>query len=334
MKTRFAFAGFRHGHILALYDAVKKSDNCEVVAACEEHVESREALAKAGTVTFTDDSIQSMLQRKDIDVVAIGDVYARRGAIAIAALESGRHIISDKPICTSLVELDRIEQLAREKKLCVGCQLDLREVGTMTALRDVVQSGQIGEPVTVTITGQHPLRIGVRPSWYFEVGQHGGTINDIGIHAFDLVDWLTGRSWEKVLCAREWNAKAKPYPHFKDCAQVYGVLEGGIGVFGDFSYLAPNEAGFDMPQYWRVTVHGTAGVAETGCNIPHVEVCSDSDKKARTVPANEKGNSVYLQDFLLDMQGKPRKDGLTTERVIRVSRWALSAQQQASANGK
>lgn len=329
MKIRFAFAGFRHGHILALYDAVKKSDSCEVVAACEEDAASREALSNAGTVVFTDDSIQTMLQRTDIDVVAIGDVYARRGAIAIAALESGRHMISDKPICTSLEELDRIEALSREKNLCVGCQLDLREAGPVITLREIIQSGQIGEPATVTITGQHPLRIGVRPGWYFEEGQHGGTINDIGIHAFDLVDWLTGRSWEKLLSAREWNAKAKQYPHFKDCAQVYGVLEGGVGVFGDFSYLAPNEAGFGLPQYWRITVHGTAGVAETSYNARDVMVCSDEDKEPRQIPAGEKGDNLYLKDFLLDMQGRPRKDGLHTARVLKVARLTLDAQSKA-----
>ena len=41
MKHRFAFAGFRHGHIYGLYDRVKNAAGCEIVGACEEDVAGR-----------------------------------------------------------------------------------------------------------------------------------------------------------------------------------------------------------------------------------------------------------------------------------------------------
>ena len=36
-------------------------------------------------------------------------------------------------------------------------------------------------------TAQHPLLYGTRAKWYFEEGKHGGSINDIGVHAVTLV---------------------------------------------------------------------------------------------------------------------------------------------------
>lgn len=327
MPLRIAFAGFRHPHILALHRAARSGSDFSVTAACEEHEPTRKELADK--VVFTHDTLAGMLDCGMIDVVAIGDVYARRGAIAKAALERGLHVISDKPLCTSLKELEEIERLATEKRLAVGCQLDLGENAAMLALRRVITDGRIGEPLTLTFAAQHPLRLGQRAGWYFEPGLHGGTINDIGVHAFDLATWLTGQPWSRLLSAREWNAKAAAHPHFKDSAQVHGVLENGVGFFGDFSYLAPDRAGYSLPHYWRVTVHGTRGVAETFYDATCVQVCADEDESMSEVPVGEAEPDRYLGDFVAELSGRPREGGLTTTRVLAAARLALEIQAAA-----
>jgi predicted dehydrogenase len=96
MKTRFAFAGFRHGHILDLLTGVEEHPDTEVVACCEEDAATRTDLAAKGRVKVTHDDFAKMLRDVECDVVAIGDYYAKRGAIALAALNAGKHILSDK----------------------------------------------------------------------------------------------------------------------------------------------------------------------------------------------------------------------------------------------
>ena len=44
MKTRFAFAGFRHGHIIDLLTGVEERTDTEVVACCEEDAATPDAL--------------------------------------------------------------------------------------------------------------------------------------------------------------------------------------------------------------------------------------------------------------------------------------------------
>lgn len=330
MKLRFAFAGFRHPHIFALLEAVKNHPGCELVAACEPDGQTRAELASAGSVEVTHVSVDRMLQEVRPDVVAIGDVYASRGGIAISALEAGCHVISDKPICTVLEELERIEETASRRGLSVGCMLDLRETGTMRRLCEIVRSGAIGEPCTISVFGQHPLRIGKRAAWYFEPGRQGGTINDIGIHALDLAEWLTGRRWESSISAREWNRKAVEFPFFGDCSQFHWLLEGGIPVFADVSYLALDESGYSLPQYWRITVNGTRGVAETAYSGPGVLVAGDMDKVARLEEALPPDTGRYLENFLAEIGGSPSVDGLSTAHVLRISRIALQTQRAAT----
>ena len=84
-KLRFAFAGFRHGHILSLYRQVAEHPDCEIAAAAEEDAATREQLAESGRAQITHDDIAAMLRSVPCDVVAVGDCYGRRGAIAIAA---------------------------------------------------------------------------------------------------------------------------------------------------------------------------------------------------------------------------------------------------------
>ena len=323
MKTRFAFAGFRHAHILDLHAGVSERGDTEVVACCEQEAATRAALS----VTITHTDFATMLREVECDVIAIGDYYSRRGALVIAALEAGRHVLSDKPLCTSLDEQAAIERLAAERGLLVGLQLDSRDYAAFRTLREIVTKGEIGEVCTIRIDGQHPLLPGTRPAWYFEPGKHGGTINDIGIHAFDFVPWLTGLNWRAIDAARTWNGKARDFPHFHDCAQIMATLENGAGVLADFSYLAPDRLGYKLPHYWHVLIHGTNGLAEAHLQAEHVTVITDTSAIPEIRPIVERRTRGYLDDFLLELRGKP--SALTSAQCLRASRLALEAQRDA-----
>jgi predicted dehydrogenase len=313
---------------MSLLSRVQQRPDCEVAGMWENDAPTREQLAGKPGFDFTHESFQELLE-SDCTIVAIGDAYARRGALAIEALKAGKHVISDKPICTRLEELDELLALAAAKNLKVGCQLDLIEHKAVRRAREILQSGVIGEASTVTIAAQHPLRLGSRAGWYFEPGMHGGTINDIGIHVFHLLPWLTGADWERVVAAREWNRKAVPHPHFKDCAQFWATLSNGLSCFADVSYLAPDAAGYDLPHYWRVTLHGTKGLLEFSWQSEGVSVISDSDKELRVESELEAPEQDYLRDFLEEIEERSSAGGLTTEKVFAASRWALDVQAAA-----
>ncbi|HUT19676.1 MAG TPA: gfo/Idh/MocA family oxidoreductase, partial [Anaerolineae bacterium] len=87
MSIRLAFAGFRHGHIFDLYRRATEMGALQIVAACEEDRAARERIAAQGSAEITHTSYTEMLATVDCDVVAIGDYYARRGSIAIQALQ-------------------------------------------------------------------------------------------------------------------------------------------------------------------------------------------------------------------------------------------------------
>ncbi|MEX0777399.1 MAG: Gfo/Idh/MocA family oxidoreductase [Phycisphaeraceae bacterium] len=327
---KFAFVGFRHSHIMALHSAVRAHPDLSIVANCEEDPATAEHLRREGDVTLTHSRLDHLLQDTDCDVVAVGDFYAARGRLVIAALRAGRHVLADKPICTSLAELEEIASVARRNNLSVGCMLDLRASTPLRTMRRLIREGAIGEVHNVLFTGQHPLLLGSRPGWYFEPGKHGGTINDIAIHAIDLLPWLTGRRLTRVHAARAWNQRARQYPHFQDGAQLMLELDNGGGVIGDVSYLAPERCGYQAPQYWRFTCHGQAGVLEASAQSRSVQLATHDDKMPRIIEASDAVSSYLpLEEFLQELRGDASDGSLATESVLTASRQALLIQQIA-----
>lgn len=327
--VRFAFAGFRHGHILGLLAKVKASTEAALVAACEEDAATRASVAAAGSVQVTHASFDYMLAEVPCEVVAIGDVYAKRGPMAIRALEAGRHVILDKPICIRRDELDAMEAIARRKGLSIGCQLDMRAGATRQTLRRLILDGAIGEVLTIAFSGQHPLMPASRPGWYFEPGAHGGTLNDIAIHALDAIPWMTGRRIAEVVAARVWNGKTPQYPWFQDCAQLMLRLDNGGGVLGDVSYLNPDRCGYGVRPYWRFTIHGSGGLLETQCGEETLLLATHGDAAPRAVRAELVRRADYFDDFLCEVRGTPAQAELTTALVLQASRLALSVQEAA-----
>lgn len=326
---KMAFIGFRHGHLLSLYKEAAEHPAIEVVGAAELDPATAEKEGTSAGVTLTHDRPADLIADPAVEVIAIGDVYAARGRWAIAALSAGKHVIADKPLCTSLEELKQIAELAKAKKRSVGCLLDLRGSRSIGTARRLIREGRIGEVHTVTFTAQHPLKLGSRPAWYFEPSQHGGTLNDIAIHAVDLIPWLTGRSLAGVQSARAWNARVPQFPHFQDAAQCLLQLDNGGGVMGDVSYLAPDACGFKLPQYWRFTIHGSGGMIEVGTNLDHVLLATSSDASPQQVPLDSDSWPTPLTQFLDELNSRSNPDSLTTASVLQATEFALQLQQAA-----
>ncbi|MBN1580703.1 MAG: Gfo/Idh/MocA family oxidoreductase [Anaerolineae bacterium] len=329
MSIRLAFAGFRHGHIFDLYRRASESDEIEVVAACEGDPVTREQMAAQGMVDITHNRFEAMLEETACDAVAVGDVYARRGSLIVQALSRGKHVIGDKPLCTSLDELDEIERVSAAQDLKVGCMLDMRDSAPFITVRKLVQRGAIGEVHAVSFGGQHPLLLGKRAAWYFEPDQHGGTINDIAIHAIDAIPWITGLRFKTVNAARCWNAFAPEFPHFQGAGQMMLTMDNGCGVLGDASYMAPDSSGYALPFYWRTTFWGRLGVIETAYAARQVTIALNGENGMRHEPLSEGNPGGYLQSFINDINGNLSENELCTDHVLRAARIALTIQKAA-----
>ena len=334
VALRAAFLGFRHAHVWDAFQRLKERPDVEIVACCEEDPATRESLKQDGKVTITHTDHAALLAEVACDFVVVGDYYGARGRLIVDSLRAGRHVLTDKPLCTRLSEYREIARLvgkgpADKPRPVLGMMLDVRDAGNFRAVRDLVRQGAIGDVQAISIGGQHPLLRGTRPAWYHEEGRHGGTINDIAIHGVDAIRWITGREFDRVLAARAWRGNAPETSRMNSAAQCMLTLDNGCGVLVDVSYLSPDSHAYTLPMYWRMTLWGTGGVIETTHNAAGVSLFQDGNASGQTVPPATARPGGYLESFLSQVHGSPAPEALTPAEVLRASYVALKAQEAA-----
>ena len=325
-----SFAGFRHNHILSLYKSATSHPEIKIVGACEEDKGTREKLEQNHNIEFSHETITDMINSQ-CDIVAIGDYFGRRGDIAIKALECGRHIICDKPLCTKFSQLNQIINLVEERKLKVGCMLTMRDSAYCIMARKIIlEERRIGEVQAIQFAGQHPLNLDSRPGWYFEKGKHGGTLTDIAVHMVDAIPWITGLEFKELQSARVWNAFVRKHPHFCDAAQLMASLDNGCGVIGDVSYFAPNKAGYTTPYYWRTVFWGELGLLEVSANMKTANLLLHTDKKVQEVELPPSNSGGYLQSFLNDISETSIQGNQNTQNILKTMQTTLRIQKAAN----
>ncbi|MBQ8953598.1 MAG: Gfo/Idh/MocA family oxidoreductase [Clostridia bacterium] len=323
-----AFAGLRHAHIFGLYDRAKAAPGVAVTGAWEADEPARTAAQKLIAEPFYA-AYDDLLADPRVEAVAVGDYYGIRGQRVIRALEAGKNVIADKPLCASLDELDAIRRLALEKKLKVACMLDLRYDGAVRMARQLARSGRLGPVHAVNFTGQHPLDWGSRPMWYFEEGKHGGTINDIAIHGVDAARYVTGLELKRPVAARTWNAFARAAKDFRDCAQFMAEFDGGAGVTGDVSYSAQSGTAWKMPSYWRFNIWGEEAAVEFRYGGGHLLLAEKGRpiEEIACLPVEEN----WLTDFMKPYDETALLDVLASqEAALRIQKLADESSEKGS----
>lgn len=127
----------------------------------------------------------------DISLVDVSLPTPLHPEFAIRALESGKHVIVEKPLALSLSEVDTILEAAKQSGKFLMVAHVLRFWPEYLAIRGVLQSKRLGKPLLATA---HRLsNIPQWSTWFRDPKATGGTVLDLQIHDLDMMNWLFGR---------------------------------------------------------------------------------------------------------------------------------------------
>lgn len=141
---------------------------------------------------------RAVIERNDIDVIDIvtpGDTHAE---MAIAALAAGKHVLCEKPLANSVPEAEAMADAAKEawsRGIHAMVGFSYRRFPSTAFARQLVASGRIGEVRQVRAEYlQDWLADAEAPlTWRLEKSKAGsGALGDIGAHAIDLAEYVTG----------------------------------------------------------------------------------------------------------------------------------------------
>jgi predicted dehydrogenase len=136
---------------------------------------------------------QSVVTRKDVDVVDIGAPNHLHAPIAIEAAKAGKIVLCEKPLAMNLPEAERMAAAARNVPTLVW--FNYRRVPAVALAKQLVEQGKIGKPYHYRAAylqswGGDPDRAGV---WRFRKADAGsGAMGDLLTHSLDLALLLNG----------------------------------------------------------------------------------------------------------------------------------------------
>jgi len=166
-------------------------------------------------------------------VVILAGKNDRKGDYALAAVEAGCNVLSDKPMAITpdvFAKTEKAALLAREKGLYFAdIMTERKEITTILqrelsmdkALYGEQEKGTPDDPAVVKVSVHHfcklvngsPLR---RPEWYYDTKVQGEGIADVTTHLVDIVQWSAfpgvrlAKTDVEVLSARTWPTRITP----------------------------------------------------------------------------------------------------------------------------
>ena len=148
-------------------------------------------------------SLEELVGDSSVDVVHVCTPNYLHFRETQAALQSGKHVMCEKPLAMNTQETGALVELAKEQGRVGAVTYNLRYYPLCQEARELVQQGTIGEPRLVLGTYlQDWLFYANDWNWRLEpeLGGRMRAIADIGTHWLDLIGWITGRRL-KELCA-------------------------------------------------------------------------------------------------------------------------------------
>jgi predicted dehydrogenase len=162
--------------------------------------------------------------------------------VAIRLAEAGAHLLSEKPLSTTLDGIDRLQQVLREKRLHAAVAYVYRCHPLLIAMRQALLDGRFGRPVElVCVSGQHfpTYRPAYRTIYFTARATGGGAIQDALTHLINAGEWLLGPVDRIVADAAH---QVLDGVTVEDTVHVLARHGSVLGSYSLNQYQAPNEA--------------------------------------------------------------------------------------------
>ena len=301
--------------------SLSKLKNIEIVAFCDLVLERAQEAAKkygAPKATVTAD-YRELLKDQTIDAVHVCTPNDKHAEITIAALESGKHVMSEKPMAKKAADARRMVEAAKRtgKKLTVGYQTRFQDDSQY--LHKICRAGELGE---IYYAKAHAIRRRAVPTWGVfldEEKQGGGPLIDIGTHALDLTLWMMDNYKPKAVLGQTFHKLSQR----ENAANAWGPWDPAKFTVEDsaFGFITmQNGATVVLESSWALN---TLQVDEAKCSLSGTEGGADMFHGLRL--NGEKHGTLYTNEIELSSGGVAFYEGTSEAPSDREQRlWIAS----------
>lgn len=178
--------GEQHARAYAMHPQVSPPWLLDIDRGQAESVAARISGARVAT------SFEQLLSDGTISIISIASFDDAHYGQVVRALEAGKHVFVEKPLCQNLNQLAEIRRIwaAAGGRLKLGSNLILRAAPLYRWLRQAVANGELGEIYAFDGDYLYGRLHKITEGWRREVSDYS-VMQGGGIHLIDLMLWLT-----------------------------------------------------------------------------------------------------------------------------------------------
>jgi predicted dehydrogenase len=174
------------------------------------------------------DSYEQVLADPGVDIVALATYDNLHAEAVVSALQAGKHVFCEKPLCETAEELSAIQQAwRRAKNLRLACNLVLRAAPLYRWLRGAIEGGTLGEIYAVDGDYLYGRVHKITEGWRGQIDGYS-VFKGGAVHMLDLMLWLTGQRPTSVSAVGNRIATAGSSFRYKDFVAATYLFPSGL----------------------------------------------------------------------------------------------------------
>lgn len=176
-------------------EAYWRSSRAEIVAAAA--VDNLEPFCQKYNIPYSYKDYREMLKRNDIDLVSICVPNFLHREVAVAAMQSGKHVICEKPLATKLEDAQMMLKAAEDNKVKLMYAEDWIFAPAIKRAKSICDEGAIGDILYLKAKETHPGSHSLYAQKLEYCG--GGAIIHLAVHPIGFVRWFKGKEVVEVV---------------------------------------------------------------------------------------------------------------------------------------
>ncbi len=140
-------------------------------------------------------SYEELVSDKKVDLIYVATPHSEHYANVKLCLEAGKPVLCEKAFTLNAAQAEELVRLAQEKQVLLAEAMWTRYMPMLTTIREVIGSGAIGEPRTLTANLGYAIS-GKERMTNLSLG--GGTLLDLGVYTINFALMIFGNNISNI----------------------------------------------------------------------------------------------------------------------------------------
>jgi predicted dehydrogenase len=258
-------------------EGYERHPGCEVAALCDFSEDRLREVGEKHPGARLFDRADELLDDPDIDVVSIASYDNYHYQQVVRALNAGKHVFVEKPLCLYEEEAVGIRHLLRENPgLKLSSDMPLRVVPRFRLLRQMIDEGEMGDLFYVEGDYNYGRLNKITGGWRGKIDFYS-VVYGGAVHIIDLLLWLSGdRVAEVAAYGNNISSRGTSFRYNDTVAAILKFESGMVGkVTANYACVSPH--------FHALSLYGTGATFINGTEYGSLYTSRDPQQPPREI---------------------------------------------------